>query len=379
MEVVVLLPLLPSSPTSERSTEKALLTGSICPHPRKISTPPMSRQPSSLSPAASTSQASSPVPSRRKHSKRVTIELSRNRTHVLDENLCSCADDIWYPADHFAEMKAAGKRDAREGRRMGLGALLGDTFAGPGPHAQDCIAAFCRLDGSSAAIASEGVLDDVLSSRMNSNNTSRRGLERSLSRRHGDERSEMKDRARRAVLIHQTSLTRQGAMPDEITEKIAAVYRKHCRSARLFARRFGIADEMAVAYADDPTRSALQHAEARQVLSAALGGSENSTSCDRLNNKLSHLELFGESSKGVAMGGRRAIAQRRFSNASLASSTHSVNSYDSNRRFCGGGDRSRTLPRRTSSRTCPTDRATPSAAAAAPLVPSDELYVAAIA
>jgi hypothetical protein len=309
----------------------------------------------------------------------VKIVLSKNETHVLDENLCSCADDIWYPTDHFAEMKAAGKRDAREGRRMGLGVLLADTFATPGPHAQDSIAAFCRLDGSgSSSIGSDDIGDDILVGSHTFSSTSRRGLERSLSRRHGEERSELKDRARRAVLIHQTSLTRQGAKPDEITEKIANVYMKHCRSARLLARRFGIADELAVAASDDddPNGAALLHAEARQMLTAALGGDKTNNS-NNIYNRLNNLELFGDASKCVS-GGRRT-AQRRFSNASLASSTHSVNSYDSNRRFCGGGDRCRAPPRRTSSRTCPAAEQPSSANPPTTALPSDELYVAAIA
>jgi hypothetical protein len=285
----------------------------------------------------------------------VKIDLSRNRTIELVENLCELGEEIWYPPDFYPDMKAQGKRDAKEWRRRGYGSLLLDTFGGGGAAAaatgvdeddaggaQQRLAAYCLLDG---------LEDDDGGGSGGGEAKSRRGLERSLSKSHGDERSRQKDKVRQSLLAHQDRLMRrrvdkgemgrEGAAvgPEEQAEALAALYGESCRSAHRFARRMGIADALAVEHhAAEPTRR---------------GGSEEEEADAelRIRHAFKVLERAREwASSGGALGAGRAKVARRNSNASLASSTCSVNSFDSNRRFGCGGERSREPPRRTDSR-----------------------------
>jgi len=228
--------------------------------------------------------------------KSVTFVPSLNKTLEYEEDCSVHAEDIWYIADDYADMKARSRCEAKEWRRQGLGVLLKETFAYPHPAAQDFIKAFVLLE----------------------EHQSRRGLERSLSRHHGEERSEMKDRARQSVIIHQKRLKREGCKHDELSEKLAAMYKEVTRCATVFARRLGIADALVVQEGEDSS-----HAE--RILN------------DYQQEKAVH---------------RRA--GRRFSNASMASN-FSVNSFDSARRF---GDLAKVPP--VPPKRCPSSPATAS-------------------
>lgn len=169
------------------------------------------------------------APSKEKRS--VLFALEHNQTREYEEDPLVEADQIWYIGEDYSLMKARSKMEAKECRRKGFGVLLRDTFAFPREDAQKHLNALVQLDASQ----------------------SRRGLERSLSRQHGEERSEMKDRARQSVLIHQRRLRREGAKQDEMAEKLSAMYQEVTRSAFLFARRMGIADEVVVKEGEDST------------------------------------------------------------------------------------------------------------------------------
>jgi hypothetical protein len=257
-----------------------------------------------------------------KAGKSVRIDLASNRATELCENLCEYAEEIWYSSDHFVGMKMGGKYDAKEWRRQGYGSLLKDTFAratGGESEVQERLVAYCLLDGLEEEEGGESGLAR--------SPKSRRGLERSLSKSHGDERSELKDRVRNSVLFHQQRLKQAGTDPNELTETLAALYRDSCWSARLFARRIGIADALAAELIEGSSTgasaaTALRIQEAREVLDRAR----------------------------ASTSGARVKISRRNSNTSLASS-FSVNSFDSNRRFGSGGERNLAPPRRTLSRT----------------------------
>jgi len=247
---------------------------------------------------------SSSEPESTKPRKSVSIVLEQNKTLEYEQDDTIDQEEIWYIGEDYMEMKQRGKYEAKEWRRQGYGVLLRETFSFPHPDAQKHINAFVLLDEE----------------------RSRRGLERSLSRQHGEERSEMKDRARQSVLIHQRRLRREGLKYSEMAEKLSSMYQEVTRSASLFARRIAMADEIVVREGEDPSL-------ADQILTAS-----------------------------QAAMPRRSM-ERRGSMGSVMSNV-STHSFDSTRRFGGpsrGGGR---RPRR-----CPSS----------PASPTEELYAAAIA
>ena len=130
-------------------------------------------------------------------------------------------DALWFTPDDYFEIKAQSRLDAKDWRRKGYGVLLKETFENPSDQAQDYLNAFCQLEGP----------------------LTRRGLERHLSRRHGEERSDLKDRARYCVLSHQRRLQRDGMPLHEMEDSLSKIYQDMCRTAKVFARRLAKADE----------------------------------------------------------------------------------------------------------------------------------------
>jgi len=232
----------------------------------------------------------------------VKFALDRNKTLEYDHDESILPSEIWYIGEDYYEMKYKSRQDAKEFRRRGFGILLKDVFTYPKPNVQEHINAFVLFEESQ----------------------SRRGLERNLARHHGEERSEMKDRARQSVLIHQRRLRRDGVKPDEVVEKLSSMYKEVCRSASVFARRLGIADELVARVGQDSS-----HAE----------------------------RILEEHDISVQGGpGGRARAERRLSNVSIVS----TNSYDSTRAY-GNRTRKPVPPKR-----CPSS----------PMTPSEEFYAA---
>lgn len=151
---------------------------------------------------------------------------------LLIEEICELPVlDIWFTADDYFDMKAKTRFDAKEWRKKGFGLLLKETFENPADTAQEFLNAFCMLDVD----------------------MSRRGMERHLSRKHGEERSDLKDRARYCVLSAQRRMRRQGMKPDELQDHLALLYHDATRPAKIFARRIAKADEVAASSESDNT------------------------------------------------------------------------------------------------------------------------------
>ena len=195
-----------------------------------------------------------------------------NETRTFEDDHEVDIEKMWYNGDDYARMKATSREDARRWRRQGYGVLLKNVFDPTFAEAQEYLNAFTQMEGSLV----------------------RRGVERFLSRQHAEERSDRKDCARQAVLIHQGKLRRKGAKPDEFMERIAAVYKDQSRPAHIFARRLGMADEFVVVNGEDSSPAS---------------------------------EITGISSENE--GRRRERMQRRNSNMS----TMSTNSMDSRRQW----------------------------------------------
>lgn len=156
--------------------------------------------------------------------RRLRFELAKNEIFQLVEEHFYEAEDIWWSPDEFARIKMETRQESKEWRRHGFSILLQDSFESPRQDVQECLNAFCQLEGD----------------------FTRRGLERQLSRQHGEERSDVKDRSRTSVLLHQRRLKREGLKLGQIMEQVAHVYRDASRPAKAFARRLGKADRAVV-------------------------------------------------------------------------------------------------------------------------------------
>lgn len=154
-----------------------------------------------------------------------SVKFSAQERHVREFEVRADVpkEELWYTTYEYESIKSQSRIDAREWRKMGYVSLLKDTFYEPRLDAQNYINVFCTLNET----------------------LSRRGLERHCSRKHGDERSDSKDRARFAVLSTQERLTREGMLSkEEIVFSVAITYSSFCRDSKIFARRLAKADEI---------------------------------------------------------------------------------------------------------------------------------------
>lgn len=151
----------------------------------------------------------------------VVFNLEKNTKLIFERCKGERQEEIWFTGDDHLNMKARSRSEAREWRRQGYGVMLNDTFEFPRADVQDYLGAFVQLP-------------DKLN---------RRGLERQCSRKHGEERSDLKERARQTVFRTQAKLKKDGMKLDESSEQLSLCYINACRSARVFARRLGKADE----------------------------------------------------------------------------------------------------------------------------------------
>jgi hypothetical protein len=156
-----------------------------------------------------------------KSKRSVSFDLERNTTRLFEEKEVQ-PQEIWFLGDDHTDMKNRCKVEAREWRKLGYSVLLNDSFEQPRNDVQDYLNAFAQLP-----------------ERLN-----RRGIERQCSRKHGDERSELKERARQSVLRSQEEYKTQSISQEELAEKLSQSYISACRCARIFARRVGKADEV---------------------------------------------------------------------------------------------------------------------------------------
>lgn len=153
----------------------------------------------------------------------VSFDLEKNTTRLFEANK-EQPQEIWFTGDDHTDMKNRCKVEAREWRKLGYSILLNDSFEYPRNDVQDYLNAFAQLPD-----------------RLN-----RRGIERQCSRKHGDERSDLKERARQSVFRSQEQFKKEGMSPEELSEKLSLCYICACRNARIFARRMGKADEIEI-------------------------------------------------------------------------------------------------------------------------------------
>mmetsp|Transcript_23179 Transcript_23179/g.64441 ORF Transcript_23179/g.64441 Transcript_23179/m.64441 type:complete len:312 (-) Transcript_23179:218-1153(-) len=232
------------------------------------------------------------------HNRRVDfVDDEQQQQHVLlietIEELDAQA--LWWNPDDYFEIKAQSRLDAKEWRRKGYGILLKETFENPIEQAQEYLNAFC-------------LLEDKLT---------RRGLERHLSRRHGEERSDLKDRARYCVLSHQRKLKREGTKiaSHDMEEQLSKIYQDISRSAKVFARRLGKADEMVVVQQDCVANNALADAIVDENEAMVEGG--------KMERRLSNFSVqSGNSCDSFRLPPNSAMAPRRHGQGGGGGSFH---------------------------------------------------------
>jgi hypothetical protein len=233
----------------------------------------MTAPPISILTSSSTSKISSSSSSKDEKTKtRRTVQfVEGGHETLLIEQLCELpVEELWFTGDDYSYIKAQSRIDSKEWRKKGFGLLLQDTFQDPRPDAQDYINAFCQLSG-----------DD--------NDLCRRGLERHLSRKHGEERSDNKDRARYTVLSQQRKLRKHinTQNQDAVAEQLAMLYQDVTRTAKIFARRVAKGDEVAVKMGCDdvPAQGILdQHESTINGQSSSSGRPHGRTMERRLSN-----------------------------------------------------------------------------------------------
>jgi hypothetical protein len=163
----------------------------------------------------------------------IRFALDKNEVFEIVDEHAYDLDEIWWTTNDYNRIKELTRMNTKDWRKHGYGILLKDTFESPRNDAQECLIAFCRLAADLA----------------------KRGLERHLSRQHGEERSEHKEKCRQAVLIHQRRMKRQGCTLSEINEHLAHIYRDLTMPAKVFARRLGKADQIAVSMREDSSEA----------------------------------------------------------------------------------------------------------------------------
>ncbi len=193
-------------------------------------------------------------------SKKSVIFVEGEPEVLYIEEICELpVREIWFAADDYFDIKAKTRYDAKEWRKKGFGLLLKESFENPSEDTQSFLNAFCRLDAD----------------------MSRRGMERHLSRKHGEERSDLKDRARYCVLSNQRRMRRQGMKLSELSDHLALIYHDATRPAKIFARRIALGDEIAA-------RQPCNNAPAFEILDA-LGISPRSGKMERRLSNMSNL------------------------------------------------------------------------------------------
>lgn len=159
----------------------------------------------------------------------ITIDETKNTVLEFELNVEDFKDEVWFSADDYFLIKQRSRKEAKEWRKMGYGILVRESYENPAPNVQEMLSAFCKLEG----------------------NLTRRGLERQLSRQHGEERSDCKDRARHSLLLQQSRLKADGLSGDALVEALAESYENASHPARIFARRMGKGDADVVLEGED--------------------------------------------------------------------------------------------------------------------------------
>lgn len=155
---------------------------------------------------------------------RIALEKNEVRTFEMFDEDDVPGSDLWFTVDEITDIKDLNRRESREWRMKGYSSLLESTFTVTSTQ-QETINAFVQLEGHLLC---------------------RRGLERHCSRKLSDDRTKYKEKARDAVFMNQYRFQKEGMKANELAERLSCAYIDDCRTAKIFARRFGKADELAV-------------------------------------------------------------------------------------------------------------------------------------
>ena len=193
----------------------------------------------------------------------------------------------------FIRPRIDPRKSAREAAYQlipkGYGQLLTGTFGDPADDCQENINAF---------VAGVPDIDNA------------RGLERYMSQDHKDERDQAREDVVEAVLCRQQHLRLEGLDDNERAEKLRSASRRQSRDARKFARRLGIADDLAAREEqDDDDRAARFVASTRHLVGPG-------------NAKKAHRQ---PSTRQLDVGIRRMAATRNAKKASRQASIRKLN------------------------------------------------------
>ncbi len=163
----------------------------------------------------------------------VRFDDTRNQTRTFERDEGS-ADELWFSLSEFESIKESGRASAREFRRRGYSNLLNNVFESPVSNTEQLLVAFCSLPGPLC----------------------QRGLERYCNRQLTEERTDCKDQARQQVLDAQN--TYKSCDYNELSAKLASIYRIASEDSAVFARRMGEADAKAVTRTTQVSRAAMR-------------------------------------------------------------------------------------------------------------------------
>lgn len=152
-------------------------------------------------------------------------DCNNNRIVVIERRNSNVSN-----APRRVDPRKLAREEAYQLIRKGYGQLLTRSFEDPADNSQDNINAFVV-----------GIPDI----------DNGRGLERYVSPQHKDERDLAREDVVEAVLTRQRLMLRRGGdglSNSERAEKLRSASRRQSRDSKLFARRMGIADELAVRY-----------------------------------------------------------------------------------------------------------------------------------
>jgi hypothetical protein len=131
------------------------------------------------------------------------------------------SDILWETEEEFNRGRAASRKDGKQAREDGWGELLEDSFAFPCEDVQKRLNEYVKMSDA-------------------------RGVERFTCKSHYQERKELRARSIKAVLIAQSQAQQKGLNDDAKAEQLREVALLYCVEAKVYARRLGKADEVAV-------------------------------------------------------------------------------------------------------------------------------------
>ena len=165
------------------------------------------------------------------NSKKVRFADSLNRTLVFRS-----LPELSQKNEKAVDPRRKCRQDAKQQKPKGFGVLLKGSFEDPIEECQRNLNAFVQLGEQDLC----------------------RGIERYLSPQHKEERDSNKNQVVRAVLEQQDVNRRSGIIGDTAAEKLRCVSQRYSDTAKVFARRFGIADEHVVKVGEDPSAARSQ-------------------------------------------------------------------------------------------------------------------------